>query len=109
MKRQIGAAIFAGSSMITFQCTSSYIADAYSLHSASASAACSFLRSVLGFVFPLFVPALFGSLGYGLGGSVLGLIAIVVGIPGPWVIWLFGQRLRGASRFAKQSLPTGKV
>ncbi|KXX77074.1 Transporter mfs1 [Madurella mycetomatis] len=96
----LGAAIFAGSSIVTYQCTSAYIADAYNLHSASASAACAFLRSLLGFAFPLFVPALFGTLGYGWGGSVLGIIAVVIGIPAPWVIWFFGGRLRGASRFA---------
>lgn len=86
--------------MVTYQCTAAYIADAYGLHSASASAACAFLRSVLGFVFPLLVPALFGTLGYGRGGSVLGAVAVVIGIPAPWVIWFWGGRLRGASRFA---------
>ncbi|KAK5654885.1 hypothetical protein OQA88_6923 [Cercophora sp. LCS_1] len=96
----LGAALFAGSSIITYQCTSAYISDSYKLHSASASAACCFLRSLLACVFPLFVPALFGTLGYGWGGSVLGLLAVVLGIPAPWIIWFWGAKLRGASRFA---------
>ena len=59
------------------------------------------MRSVVAFMFPLFVPALFGRLGYGLGGSVIAVIAIVLGIPAPWIIWLYGSRLRGQSRFAQ--------
>jgi hypothetical protein len=55
---------------------------------------------LLGFAFPLFAPALFGKLGYGWGGSVLGLIAVVLGIPAPWIIWFFGPKLRGVSRYA---------
>ncbi|KAK0702160.1 MFS multidrug transporter [Lasiosphaeris hirsuta] len=95
----LGAAIFAGSSIISYQCISAYISDSYSLHSASASAACSFLRSTLAFCFPLFVPALFGQLGYGWGGSVVGLASVVLGIPAPWVIWVYGRRLRQSGRF----------
>jgi hypothetical protein len=84
--------------MISYQATSAYIADTYSLHSASASAACGFLRNMLAFAFPLFAPALMGGLGYGLGGSVLGILAIVLGVPAPWILWFFGHRLRGASK-----------
>jgi hypothetical protein len=42
---------------------------------------------------------LFGDLGYGWGGSVIAAVAIVVGIPGPWIIMIYGARLRRASRF----------
>jgi hypothetical protein len=55
-------------------------------------------------VFPLFVPSLFGSLGYGWGSSVLGLVAVVIGVPAPLIVWFLGERLRGTSRFAKKSL-----
>ncbi|KAL0936843.1 major facilitator superfamily transporter [Colletotrichum truncatum] len=95
----IGIAITIGSSMVSYQCVSAYIADSYPLHSASASAACSFVRSMCAFAFPLFVPALFGNLGYGIGGSVLAVIAVVVGIPAPILLWLYGAKLRAMSRF----------
>ncbi|KZL80137.1 mfs multidrug transporter [Colletotrichum incanum] len=95
----IGIAIAVGSNMISYQCISAYIADCFSLHTASASAACCFLRSMAAFAFPLFVPALFGNLGYGWGGSVLAIVAVVVGVPGPLFLWKFGQRLRSCSRF----------
>ncbi|KAK4232848.1 transporter mfs1 [Achaetomium macrosporum] len=93
----LGISIFAGSSMICYQCMSAYIADLYMLHSASASAACAFLRSACGFLFPLFVPALFENLGYGWGGRVVAGLAVVVGIPCPWIIMIFVVRLEGES------------
>ena len=100
MVPNIAAGLFAAGSIICYQCISAYISDAYTLHSASASAACAFLRSTLAFIFPLFVPALFGNLGYGIGGSIVGSIAIVLGIPAPWIIWRYGAGMRGSSRFA---------
>ena len=46
------------------------------------------------FLFPLFVPYLFGSLGYGAGGSMLGGLALVIGIPTPILFWIYGERVR---------------
>lgn len=89
--------------MITNQCTSSDIADTYRLYTASAPAVCAFLRSLLAFVFPLLVPSLFGTLGYGWGASVLSLVAIVIGIPAPLFLWFRGSRLRGVSQFVRKS------
>ncbi|CAI0642219.1 unnamed protein product [Colletotrichum noveboracense] len=96
----IGIAITMGSTMISYQCISAYIADSYPQYTASASATCCFMRSMFAFVFPLFVPALFGKLGYGLGGSLLAGIAVVIGIPAPILLWVFGARLRCMSRFS---------
>ncbi|KAI0124087.1 major facilitator superfamily transporter [Xylariales sp. AK1849] len=96
----LGVAIMTSSSMVSYQCIGAYIADCYDLYTASASAACCFLRSLGAFAFPLFVPALFGSLGYGWGGTVLALVAAVIGIPAPILFWVFGKKLRGSSRFS---------
>ncbi|KAK3323348.1 major facilitator superfamily transporter [Cercophora scortea] len=96
----IGIVLFSASSIICYQCIAAYIADTYTLYSASASAACSFLRSFAAFIFPLFVPYLFGSLGYGVAGSLLGGLGVVIGIPTPILFWVFGKRLRERSRFA---------
>lgn len=97
---QIGAALFACGSMISYQCIQTYLVDTYTRYSASASAASAFLRSLAAFSFPLFVPYLFRSLGYGWGGSVLGLAAVVLGIPAPFFFWKYGARLRKRSSFA---------
>ncbi|KAK0614965.1 MFS multidrug transporter [Bombardia bombarda] len=96
----IGIFLYSSSSIICYQCIAAYIADTYTLYSASASAACSFLRSMAAFIFPLFVPYMFGSLGYGVSGSLLGGLGIVIGIPTPILFWIYGKRLRERSRFA---------
>ncbi|KAK3395189.1 major facilitator superfamily transporter [Podospora didyma] len=99
----VGVFLYAASSIICYQCIAAYIADTYTLYSASASAACSFLRSFAAFIFPLFVPYLFGSMGYGAAGSMLGCLAIAIGIPTPILFWAYGQRLREWSRFAQEA------
>lgn len=85
--------------MISYQCIGAYIADCYGQYTASASAACCFLRSLGAFAFPLFAPSLFNSLGYGWGGTVLTLVAVVIGVPAPLLFWKFGATLRRVSRF----------
>ncbi|KAK1511439.1 major facilitator superfamily transporter [Colletotrichum abscissum] len=99
MLPNVGIAITIGSSMVSYQCISAYIADCYALHTASASAACCFMRSMFAFAFPLFVPALFRNLGYGLGGSLLAIIAVVIGVPAPLLLWRYGAKLRTLSKF----------
>lgn len=44
-------------------------------------ASVTFFRSIAGFGFPLFAPAMFNRLGYGLGSVVLGVATIVIGFP----------------------------
>ena len=46
-----------------------------------ALAAVAFLRSLAGFGFPLFAPAMYNALGYGKGDTILAAVAIVVGCP----------------------------
>jgi len=47
----------------------------------TALAAIIFLRSLAGFGFPLFAPAMYNALGYGKGDTILAVVAIVVGCP----------------------------
>lgn len=86
--------------MICYQCMQTYIVDSYTRYAASASAATGFLRSLAAFGFPLFAPYLFKTLDYGMGCTVLALVAIVLGIPAPFLLWTYGRRLRACSRFA---------
>lgn len=48
----IGAAIFAAGTIIGFQCTQTYIVDAYTRYAASAIGAATVMRSLAGFGFP---------------------------------------------------------
>jgi hypothetical protein len=95
--------MFACGSMISYLCNQTYVVDTYTRYAASASAASSLLRSLAAFSFPLFAPYLFRDLGYGWGASVLGLVAVVLGIPAPFVFWKYGERLRKRSLFASGS------
>lgn len=47
----------------------------------AALAAVSFFRSLAGFGFPLFAPAMFAALGYGKGNTILAAFAVAVGCP----------------------------
>lgn len=58
------------------------------------------MRSLAGFGFPLFAPAMYKTLGYGWGNSVLGFVAIGIGFPAPVLLWFYGERLRIRSPFA---------
>lgn len=64
-----------------------------------ALAAVSCLRSLAGFGFPLFAPAMYNALGYGGGFSLLAGFSIVVGCPAPWLFWKYGERIRKNSRY----------
>ncbi|KAJ3719190.1 MFS polyamine transporter [Lentinula raphanica] len=125
---------FVGASMIlAFQAIQIYIVDVFTLYAASvcnlltrgtvapwASVAVAFfflsffrftgiasvscLRSFCGFGFPLFAEAMFDSLGYGKGCSILGCVAIVIGCPAPWILWFYGRRIRSGSKFARKAV-----
>lgn len=71
-----------------------YIVDSYPEHTSSALAATEFLKSMTAFLFPLFVPSMYGVLGYGWGNSSLGFAGLLIGLPAPFLMWKFGARLR---------------
>lgn len=96
----IGAAIFAMGTLAAFQSAATYIVDAYTIHAASALAAVSVLRSLAGFGFPLFAPAMYKALGYGWGNSVLGFLGVIIGIPSPFLLYMYGEKLRKMSSLA---------
>ncbi|KAL6240839.1 hypothetical protein RBB50_012254 [Rhinocladiella similis] len=96
----VGACILAAGTIMGFQCTQTYIVDAYSRFAASAVASAVVLRSLAGFGFPLFAPYMYSALGLNWGNSMLGFIAIVLGIPAPILLWKFGQTLREKSTYA---------
>ncbi|KAJ1547470.1 hypothetical protein HK405_005758, partial [Cladochytrium tenue] len=95
-----GILLFSAGLNIDFQCITIYVVDSYQLYSASALAAITFLRSVAGFGFPLFAENLYDTLHYGWGNTLLALVAVVIGIPSPFIFWAYGERLRSKSKFA---------
>jgi multidrug resistance protein len=94
----IGIAIFGCGIILNTQAMQAYVTEAYLGYVASASAASQFLRSITGFAFPIFAPALYNVLGYGWGNSVLAFAFLVLAAPAPIILWLFGARMRAKGR-----------
>ncbi|KAI8965128.1 mitogen-activated protein kinase [Daldinia sp. FL1419] len=96
----IGVATFSLGSIICTQSMQAYIIDSYPHFAASGLAAAVVLRSLAGFGFPLLAPYMYEALDYGWGTSLLGFVSIAIGIPAPWIFWLYGGALRAVSKYA---------
>ncbi|KAI1086786.1 MFS general substrate transporter [Rostrohypoxylon terebratum] len=79
--------------------TFNYLADIYQTYASSSLAAQSFCRNVLGGVFPLVTGPMIQNLGEDATGGLLGGIATALTAV-PWVLVLFGERIRRRSAFA---------
>lgn len=96
----VGVAIFGAGVIMCFQCIQTYLVDAYTRYAASALASASCLRSLAAFSFPLWAPHMYEALDYGWGNSTLAFVAIVLGIPAPFLLWKYGPWLRARSPYA---------
>ncbi|KAG1741333.1 multidrug resistance protein 4 [Suillus lakei] len=96
----IGTAIFSFGFMTTFLPIQLYLVDTFT-YAASATAAASTFRSLLGFAFPLFGQQMFAALDYGGGNSLLAGLAIVIGIPFPIWIYYAGESMRAKSSLTR--------
>lgn len=100
----IGAFLFGMGTIAAFQCVTTYLVDTYARFAASAVAAVTILRSLMGFGFPLFAPYMYQALDYGWGNTVLAIAAIGIGVPVPILLWIFGERLRNASSIVSTNI-----
>ncbi|KAI0964038.1 hypothetical protein AcW1_000955 [Taiwanofungus camphoratus] len=102
----IGLAFVGAGIILTFQGVQTYIIDAFTKYAASALAAVSFLRSLAGFGFPLFAPAMYDALGYGKGNTILAACGFGIGFPAIMMFWRYGAKIRGMSRHARKEKMT---
>lgn len=70
-----------------------YLVDAFTVYAASAVAANTVLRSLLGGLLPLAGLGLYNKIGFGWGDSLLGFIALAL-VPIPVLFSIYGERLR---------------
>lgn len=77
---------------------STYLIDAFTIHAASALAANTVLRSLVGALLPLAGPSMYEALGLGWGNSLLGFLALAM-VPIPVLFWKYGERIRLSKRF----------
>ncbi|KAJ9499473.1 hypothetical protein H2202_005056 [Exophiala xenobiotica] len=76
-----------------------YLVDVYGLYAASATAANTFLRSLMAFALPLVARPMFHNLGVGPAMSILGGVAALM-LPVPFLLMKFSMPLRKKSTFA---------
>lgn len=94
----IGPAVFGCGVILSTQAMQQYVMESYREYVASTNASSQFLRSIFGFCFHIFAPALYDRLGYGWGNSALAFILIGFGVPAPFIIWVYGARLRAKGK-----------
>jgi hypothetical protein len=70
-----------------------YLVDAFTRYAASAIAANTVLRSLLGGLLPLAGLRLYNKLGYGWGNSLLAFLALAM-VPIPVLFSIYGERIR---------------
>jgi multidrug resistance protein len=79
--------------MAVFMSVSLYLIDAFALYAASALAANSVVRSIMGAVLPLAGQKMYNALGFGWGNSLLAFVALAL-LPVPGGILKYGEYLR---------------
>ncbi|SPO07200.1 related to multidrug resistant protein [Cephalotrichum gorgonifer] len=79
--------------IFSFLPTKIYMVDAFTEYAASALAATSVVRSIVGGCLPIAGLPLYSALGYGWGNSLLGFIAILASVA-PLLFWRYGEILR---------------
>ncbi|RYP69979.1 hypothetical protein DL771_005770 [Monosporascus sp. 5C6A] len=75
-----------------------YVIDSYPDHTSSAMAATQFANSLTAFCFPLFAPRMYEVLGYGWANTSMALGGLLLGIPPPLLLYIYGPRLRAKAR-----------
>jgi hypothetical protein len=85
---------------MSMQAIQTYTIDVYPRYAASAISTINLLKSITGFAFPLFGPAMYASLDYGWGNSVLAFASLAIGIVASLVLCKYGSKLRSKSTYA---------
>ncbi|KAI0418938.1 major facilitator superfamily protein [Xylaria grammica] len=86
--------------LLIFMALINYLADAYGIFAASALAAASGSRSILGALLPLCTDSLYGRLGVHWATSLLGFLSLLCALI-PFAFITFGHKLREYSKFSR--------
>lgn len=84
--------------LATFMPIQTYLVDAFTIYAASALAANTVLRSLIGALLPLAGQKMYATLGLGWGNSLLAFIAVAM-CPIPIIFYKYGERIRKSPRF----------
>jgi len=102
----LGMVPFAWGNLCIFISGCMYLIDTYAaLTAASAIAANGLLRYIFGGAFPLFTIYMYERLGIGWATSLLGFVGLAM-LPIPWVMYKWGEQIRGSSHFETKEIPS---
>ncbi|OJJ50917.1 hypothetical protein ASPZODRAFT_138042 [Penicilliopsis zonata CBS 506.65] len=93
----IGTAFLAIGMVISLMTCTTYLVDAYPVYAASATAASTVFRSLVGALLPLAGNPMYAALGLGWGTSLLAFIALVM-VPVPLFFYRYGEKIRKATK-----------
>ncbi|KDQ19135.1 hypothetical protein BOTBODRAFT_52301 [Botryobasidium botryosum FD-172 SS1] len=96
----IGIAVIIWGVFLIYLAVFNYMADSYLIYASSALAGQSLIRNIVGTFFPLVTPIMYNNLGYRWAGTLLGCLASGLAIV-PFVLFIWGPKIRARSRFAK--------
>ena len=85
----------------TFMCIQTYMIDCFTIYAASAIAANTVLRSLMGAFLPLAGPDMYDALGLGWGNSLLAFIGLAM-VPLTFLFYKYGEKIRKSPRFQVQ-------
>jgi len=97
----IASAFFGLGIYIVILAILNYVVDSYQTFSASALAGVILVRNVVGAGFPLFATQMYERLGLEWASSLLAFLSILM-IPIPWIWFMYGEKLRLKSPWARQ-------
>lgn len=89
----VGTVWFGLGLMMIFMPIQMYLVDFYSVYAASALAAATVCRAVLGAILPLAGESMYDALGLGWGNTLLAFIALIFA-PAPILLYKYGERIR---------------
>jgi len=99
----VGSSFFTIAAFLLFNAALPHLSDAYPEYTASVFAGNDLMRSAFGAGFPLFVSAMYKNLGVRWASSTLAFFGIAF-IPIPYVLYIYGKRLRQMSKLAKKDI-----
>ncbi|KAK5170468.1 uncharacterized protein LTR77_005056 [Saxophila tyrrhenica] len=89
----VGTAFFGAGQVLNFMVINTYLVDTFTRYAASAVAASTVLRAILGAVLPLVGLPMYDRLGYGWGNTLLGFVALAL-YPTAFVLYFYGEKIR---------------
>lgn len=96
MVPMVGTALVGFGLLMVFMPASTYLVDVFTVHAASAMAASTVLRSLMGALVPLSSARMYAAMGYGWGNSLLGFVGFAM-VPIPFLFLRYGEKIRARS------------